>query len=123
MSPHSLKRLSWFQKPGFETARDILVITAIVAFIGFAAFAFKNLMVSGEYRTEYEGSVVAKSIRVHESQEGSWEEKCLMIMDRTQTQFQVVVPAGIYERANVGMWIKKDKKGFELSAAKDSGVQ
>lgn len=118
-----LKRLKWSQSPGFETVRDTLVLTALVALIGFAVFAFKNLMVRGDYSTAYEGKIVEKAIRLHESDEGSWEERCLVIVDRTGTQSQVVVPAGIYDRANIGMWIKRDKKGFDLISAEDSGAK
>ena len=68
----------------------------------------------GVYRNAYEGTIVDKSQTFHESRLGSSVEQQLVIRDSSGNTFSVVVSHDLYERASVGMWIKKNGEQVDL---------
>lgn len=70
------------------------------------------------YRQQYAGRIIEKVIRPHESDEGSFIERYLVIEEQDGARSQIPVSAELYDRAKIGMWIKKDKSGIDLSSEK-----
>lgn len=103
----------------YRVVRDVLIVAAIVGLVGVLTFVLRNSR-AGPYRTEYAGKIVEKTIRLHESQEGSWAERYLTIEEEGGVRSQVVVAPSIYDRAKIGMWIKSRKEGIELSSPENT---
>ena len=74
----------------------------------------QRLNSSGPYRSSYEGKIVYKSATISESQRGSGMRYRLSIIAPDGLPFEVAVDREIYERASVGMLIKKDSSGVKL---------
>lgn len=113
-------KLWWTETVGLTGVRDFLVLIAMIALIGALTFFLENRTATGAYRTEYEGRIVDEAIQLHESEEGSWMEQYLIIEERPGVRTQVAVRPRVYDQAKIGMWIKRDKKGVELSSPQDS---
>jgi hypothetical protein len=58
--------------------------------------------------------VINKSITGKESEFGSFISRKLHIRDQNGLEFSVVVDSSLYERAQVGMWIKSNKDRKKL---------
>jgi len=63
----------------------------------------------------YDGRVVEKRVFVHESEEGSYARTYLVIEGRNGRRLQVPVSREIFDKAQVGMLIRKDQQGIKLS--------
>ena len=70
----------------------------------------------GEYRHDYEGQVIEKYVTNHESQQGTFVTRHILVKNNAGEQFPVVVSGDIFERAQIGMWIKRKETGIELSS-------
>jgi hypothetical protein len=70
----------------------------------------------GPFRNEYQGRVVDKWASYTQSEQGSRPYFRLVVEGEDKVRFQVSVSADIYERAKVGMRVKKTEKGVELMA-------
>lgn len=70
---------------------------------------------SGPYRVDYEGRIVDKSITLAETQMGTGSVKRLHIRGKDGETFDVIVNSSLYDRAQVGMWIRSDRNGAKLS--------
>jgi hypothetical protein len=64
---------------------------------------------------EYEGKIVDKWAGYHESDEGSRPYFRLLVEPDNGLKFTVTIDRENYQRAKVGMRIKKTRKGIELS--------
>jgi hypothetical protein len=95
----------------------VLVGLLIVLVLGGAiATCYQRSTSTGPYRGDYEGQVSDKYVTNHESQQGTWVTKNLLVKSNTGEQFQVVVSSAIFERAQVGMRIRRKGTSIELSA-------
>ena len=98
-----------------SVAINVFFVTLIV--LGMATTLYscgQRLNSSGLYRSSYEGKIVAKSATISESQQGSGMRFRLSINAPDGLPFEVAVDREIYERARVGMLIKKDSSGVKL---------
>jgi hypothetical protein len=94
------------------------VLVCVFVLVGVAAiilFIHQRYTSTGLYRTDYEGRVVDKSATVTESQEGSGTARRLLIKAADGQVFQVSVTRSLYERAQIGMWIKSKGSNVELT--------
>ena len=100
------------------TPRTILVLVGILVFIAVLMGGLYRYRSSpdGPFRQEYEGKIVEKCARYAESKEGSKPMFRLLVEDKNKVRFTVAVAPDVYERAEVGMRIKKIEKGIELQA-------
>lgn len=96
-------------KTAFLSAVVILLVATLVVTL------HQQFASTGPYRMEYEGRVIDKSVTITESQTGSYPVRRLLIKSKSGEEFQVIVNQSLYERAQVGMWIKSSKAGAELS--------
>ena len=62
----------------------------------------------------FAGKIVEKRISVYESQQGSSFVNDLIIEEPNGRRFKFGVPEELYARAQVGLCIRRDKKGIEL---------
>jgi len=109
--PRSSERKS--KLPG--VAINVFFVTLIV--LGLATTLYscgQRLNSSGLYRSSYEGKIVYKSATIIESRSGSGMRYSLSIIAPDGLPFEVAVDREIYERARVGMLIKKDSSGVQL---------
>lgn len=99
-----------------KKAAEVLFIIVVV-FVAFTLIGInvnQLLTSTGQYHVEYEGTIINKSITGKESEFGSYMSRKLHIRDQNGLEFYVVVDSSLYERAQVGMWIKSNKDGKEL---------
>ena len=101
-----------------RTKVSIVVVGVLMVLVlgGAIATCYQRSTVSGPYRSDYEGQVLSKYVTNHESTEGTRVTKHLLIKGKTGEQFQVVVSDGIFERAQIGMWVRRKETGIQLSA-------
>lgn len=100
----------WNAIGGFLAAALIVLMVG-----GVIALFYQRHNATGLYRREYEGRIVEKSLIPHDSQTGSSAERAFLIKGNNGEQFQVIVGRDIYDRAEVGMWVKSDRAGVKLS--------
>ena len=79
-----------------------------------ALLLYPQYTLTGPYRREYEGKVLNKSITLIDSRTRTGARRRLHLEGRGGEQFQVAVDDDIYERAQAGMWIRRDSSGVEL---------
>ncbi len=92
----------------------VLVIVAILVVLGSVVYKARvNLS-----PIEYEGKVIEKWAGYTHSDEGSLPYFRLSIEKKDGQRLTVAVDHETYDRAIVGMWIKKTPKGIELSRLK-----
>jgi hypothetical protein len=73
------------------------VVASLIAIIGITLHqAFTS---TGPYRVEYKGKVVDKSLRIMESELGSYPVRRLHIRQGNGSDFYITVDASLYERA------------------------
>ncbi|MGI9106570.1 MAG: hypothetical protein ACR2G4_10010 [Pyrinomonadaceae bacterium] len=75
---------------------------------------YPQYTLTGPYRRDYEGKILDKSITLKESQYRAGARRRLHLEGRGGERFQVAVNEDIYERAQVGMWIRRSQSGVEL---------
>lgn len=96
--------------------RISLTILVAAALLTLAIIVYRQrTSPTGTHRSEYEGRVVDKSQTILETNEGSFVRRRLLIEDRNGVRFEVAVSRELYERAQKGMWIKRSRRGVELS--------
>lgn len=66
------------------------------------------------HRREFTGKIVEKMVSMYEFQEGSQFVNSLVIEEKSGRRFQFTVTDEMYKRAEVGMWIRRDKNGVHL---------
>jgi hypothetical protein len=93
------------------------VLAAVVAALLFVLVINlrQRFKPSGPYRVDYEGRIVDKSITLEETSMGSGSVKRLHIRGKDGETFDVIVNRSLYDRAQVGMWIRSDRNGAKLS--------
>src|SRR5689334_23016518 len=93
-----------------------LAAVLIVVVVGGMIVLFNQRRTgTGLYRSEYEGRIVEKFLIPHDSQTGSSAERAFLIKGKNGEQFRVIVGRDLYDRAEVGMWVRRDRAGVELS--------
>ena len=92
---------------------SVLIVLALGG--GFVT-CYQRHTLTGEYRHNYEGQVIEKYVTNHESQQGTFVTRHILVKSNAGEQFPVVVSADIFERAQIGMWIKREETGILLSA-------
>jgi hypothetical protein len=63
------------------------------------------------HRREFTGKIVEKRVSVHEFREGSQFVNSFVIEEKSGHRFLFTVTDEMYKRAEVGMWIRRDKNG------------
>src|SRR5919202_5742235 len=98
------------------TARALVLVVLVALFLAAIVINLRQRFTpSGPYRVEYEGRIVDKSITLSETQIGSGSVKRLHIEGKDGDKFDVIVNNSLYDRAQVGMWIRSDRDGARLS--------
>ena len=82
---------------------------------GWFVTCYQRQAKTGEYRRDYEGRVVEKYVTNHETEQGTFVTRHILVKSESGEQFPVVVSAELFERAQTGMWIRRTKTSVELS--------
>lgn len=113
-----------WKEPGLEKKRrkprEIFAIIIVIALVGslFATLGVnlhQQFTSTGSYRTEFSGKVIEKTTTVRATETGSFPINRLHIKNQKGEEFNVVVSKELYDRTHLGMWVKKDKDGVEVS--------
>lgn len=101
----------------FKNAAAAIFVVIIVAFFFYSVGinVYQRLGRVGPYRVEYQGKVVDKSITVNHTETGSYQLRILRIRDEEGKEFNIIVDVDLYDRTQIGMWIKKNDTGVEVS--------
>ncbi len=100
----------------WPAASTLLLIGLVVLMLAAGVIILRQrFTASGPYRVDYEGRIVDKSVTLSETQIGSGSVKRLHIRGKNGARFDVIVNDSLYDRAQVGMWIRSDRRGAELS--------
>ena len=97
----------WRFADGVGVAVFVVLIAGAVAFLTFMRLRPQP--------SSYEGRIVDKSITLSESQKGSGRVLRLHVRGRDGGNFAVKVDYDTYNRAQVGMWVRNDGGGPQLS--------
>jgi hypothetical protein len=100
------------------TPRTILSFVLILLFatlLCWSVYKFRSAT-TGPFRTEYEGRIIDKWADHSQSEQGSQPYFRLIIRSSDNQQFTVSVSSEIYDRAKVGMFVKKTAAGIEFIA-------
>jgi hypothetical protein len=111
--------------PIFGTAARARGVTAMILAIFLTAMVGAGTLLTcqqrmastGLYRRSYEGRILNKSATFRERQIGSAVRFLLLVQGNDGDQIEVAVDQDLYERAQIGMWIKKDDAGVRLDTA------
>src|SRR6185295_5455171 len=99
---------------GFWTERWTFVlgigVLALILILFYAGYQLRSSP-TGPYRNEYQGKIVDKWAKYHETEQGSRPSFTFMIESEDGQRFPVVVGSEIYQRGQVGMEIKKSGLG------------
>jgi hypothetical protein len=95
----------------------VLIVSLAITILTAVLFHYQRFTLTRAYRQQYEGKIVDKTMRFHESEEGSSRESYLVIEGKDGGRFLVSVREDAYNRARVGMWVRRDRGGFELFSA------
>lgn len=100
------------------TPRTILSLVLILLFatvLCWSVYKFRSAN-TGPFRSEYEGRIIDKWADHSQSEQGSQPYFRLIIRSSDNQQFTVSVSSEIYDRAKVGMFVKKTVAGIEFIA-------
>ena len=89
----------------------LLALSVVPVFL----LLYRQQLYSGLNRTEYEGKVIDKSLTLRETKMGSKASPRLLIEGAGGERFEVRPDEDVYERVQVGMWIKSSRGAVELS--------
>lgn len=98
-------------------------VTVVVGFFVFAmvftlfAQCYQQFSSIGVYRKEYEGRIVDKAQTIRESDIAPFVTRRFVIESKNGARFVVGVDSEIYNRAEIGMWIKKDSNGVIITSS------
>ncbi len=115
LSRRKIHQLKTFAAPHNLVFMGCLAVLGTIAISIVGVNIYQRLNATGPYREEYEGRVVDKSVTIRETEVGSRAVKRLLIRHTNGTQFDVIVDEALYGRAEVGMWIKRNKTMTDLS--------
>jgi hypothetical protein len=94
----------------------LIVITTLGVVTGLMVVYNQRLHTFADLgRSEYEGKLVNKSLTIHETNTGSKIELRFLVEGKDGKRFDIAPSPDVYERAQIGMWIKSSKSGVELS--------
>ena len=91
--------------------RTLLVLAAIVLFLGVVLFLreYGSEVISN--RKNFTGKIIEKRVSVDETKQGSKFVSSFLIEEESGSRFYLRVTDEMYQRAEVGMWIRRDKNG------------
>jgi hypothetical protein len=98
-----------------KAATTLVGILTLLVLAGILVTCYQRIALKGRFRETYEGRVVEKYVNYHESQHGTFVTKYILLKPADGEQFSVAVSSEIFDRAQVGMWIRRTKAGVELS--------
>ena len=104
----------WTTESGSLATSLVWGLVILVAFIGVLFFAYQAKRQLSP--PEYEGKIVDKWAGYSHSDEGSFPYFRLLVETDNGKKLTVTVDRENYERAKVGMRIKKTQRGIELSS-------
>ena len=99
------ERVSWL---------GLLVLALVVFAIGFV-YAYPRLKGPPLVRQDFVGKVVDKYLTLRESEIGTAGHMMLLVEGSDGRRFRVAVGGEQYERARVGMWVRRSGGVVELS--------
>jgi hypothetical protein len=104
---------------GVRGVTAMILATILTAMMGAGTLLTcqQRMASTGLYRRSYEGRILNKSATFREKQIGSGVRFLLLIQGNDGNQIEVAVDQDLYERAQIGMWIKKDDAGVRLDTA------
>ena len=114
MSAGLKERLKFSAKVWNVCATVLVSVFGVVMVVALSVSIYQRYSSTGLYRTDYEGRIVDKSATITESEQGSGVVRRLRVRARNGEEFQVSVNGNLYERAQVGMWIKSKGGSAEL---------
>ena len=91
-----------------------VAVLAVVLITAVTFTYYQQFNLTGPYRRNYEGRIVDKSLTIRESQYGSWAVRRLRVRGKGGEEFEVSVSDALYQRAQVGMWIKRSDTGVKV---------
>ncbi|HEY6243398.1 MAG TPA: hypothetical protein VIX17_05605 [Pyrinomonadaceae bacterium] len=98
------------------TPRTFLWLALIFLFITllfWSLYKFRSAK-TGPFRTEYEGRIIDKWANHTQSEQGAQPYFRLVINGNDNQRFTVAVSSEIYDRAKVGMSVRKTDAGIEF---------
>jgi len=97
----------------------ISIIIVLVLSVGLTAAlattCYQRSKLQGQYRRTYEGRVIDKYVNYRESELGTFTTKHIIVRNDAGEEFPVKVSDELYERAQIGNWIRRKETGIELS--------
>jgi hypothetical protein len=99
------ERVSWL---------GLFVLALVVFAIGFV-YAYPRLKGPPLVRQDFVGKVADKYLTLRESEIGTAGHMTLLVEGRDGRRFKVAVGGEQYERARVGMWVRRSGGVVELS--------
>ncbi|MBA3240822.1 MAG: hypothetical protein H0T60_06305 [Acidobacteria bacterium] len=109
-------RVRWYN----DTAGLIAIVLTALLLPAGGVILYQRFKLTGPYRIDYEGRVVDKSLTLRETEEGTQAVTHLIVEGKDAARFRVSVNRGLYDRAQVGMWIRSNRDGAELSWSEPS---
>jgi hypothetical protein len=97
----------------------VLTILLIITLGAAAILVYHSSPSTSSQPRPFTGRIVEKRISIYESEQGSSFVNDLIIEEPNGRRFKFRVPEDLYARAQVGMWIRRDKRGIELFTGPD----
>jgi len=98
-----------------RTISWLIVIFLFVTLLFWSVYKLRSAT-TGPFRNEYQGQIIDKWADHTYTEQGSQPYFRLVIKGNDNQQFSVSVSSEIYERARVGMFVRKTDAGIELLA-------
>ena len=103
-----------------DTTGLIAIVLTALLLPACGVILYQRFKLTGPYRIDYEGRVMDKSLTLRETQEGTQAVTHLLVEGKDGARFRVRVNRGLYDRAQVGMWVRSDRDGAQLSWSEPS---
>ena len=94
--------------------RALLVLTAIILSLGTFLFLRQCSSEVMGNRKNFSGKIIEKRVSVDETKQGSKFVNSLLVEEESGRRFYLPVTDEMYKRAEVGMWIRRDKNSVYL---------
>jgi hypothetical protein len=99
---------------GFWLGITMLCILIAVLTIGLMGKFYQWINNAGPYRTVIIGKILTKQTQFHESESGSLIDWQIIIVEKDGNQETILVDDKTYAQAQVGWWLKKDGRKFQI---------
>jgi hypothetical protein len=108
----SFIRLKQLLTNGLRISLAVICLLLILAVIAYLTNQIN--CTDCPFRSEYEGQVIDKSLTLSESRLGSSVRWRLLIQSKDGELFNVSVAESVYNKAQIGGWIKTDGERIEF---------